>query len=62
MMSPQDSPGSWDKRKVRLKSKFPVLTDQDLVLDVNNRDQMFNNLMHKLDKTADELHAIIIAL
>ena len=59
---PRECPGRWDVRKERLKSKYPVLTDEDLVLTANNRDEMFNNLLRKLDKTADEMHAIIIAL
>ena len=59
---PQTSPGSWDARKGRLKNKFPFLTDDDLMLNANNRNEMFGNLLHKLDKTPEELHAIIIAL
>jgi hypothetical protein len=54
--------GSWNARKGRLKQKYPQLTDQDLVLDACNRDEMVRNLLSKLGKTEEELHAIIIAL
>jgi hypothetical protein len=54
--------GSWDERKGRLKEKFPDLTDQDLVLDGDNRNEMFKNLQIKLNKSDSELHAIIMAL
>jgi hypothetical protein len=54
--------GSWNYRKGRLQQRFPQLTDQDLMLDAYNRDQMFENLLTKLGKTDKELHDIIIAL
>ena len=54
--------GSWNDRKGRLQQKFPQLTDQDLMLDAYNRDEMFQNLLSKLGKTDRELHDIIIAL
>jgi uncharacterized protein YjbJ (UPF0337 family) len=57
-----DAPGSWDARKDRLKEKFPLLTDDDLILDQGNREEMFGNLRAKLDLTEEELHEIIIAL
>jgi hypothetical protein len=61
-MNNTDSPGSWDARKVRLKEKYPLLTDKDLILDAGNREEMFGNLRAKLDLTEAELHEIIIAL
>lgn len=54
--------GSWNYRKGRLQQKFPQLTEQDLMLDAFNRDDMFQNLLAKLGKTDKELHDIIIAL
>lgn len=54
--------GSWDNRKDRLKRLYPFLTDDELLLDATNRDQMFGNLMSKLNITTGELHAIIISL
>lgn len=60
--NPPDQPGSWNARKGRLKLQFPSLTDNDLILEEANREEMFGNLLTKLDKTPDELHAIIRAL
>jgi len=54
--------GSWDTRKERLKRLYPLLTDEDLILDATNRDEMFDNLQHKLNITSAELHSIIISL
>ncbi len=54
--------GSWDTRKERLKRLYPLLTDEDLILDATNRDEMFDNLQHKLNITSAELHTIIISL
>ncbi|MDZ4749634.1 MAG: hypothetical protein SH808_14210 [Saprospiraceae bacterium] len=59
---PIETRGSWNERKGRLQEKFPILTTQDLILEDGNRDEMFENLLTKLGKTAPELHAIIIAL
>jgi hypothetical protein len=58
----QLAPGSWNIRKGRLKTQFPILTDHDLILEANNREAMFRNLLLKLEMTPDELHAIIRAL
>ena len=61
-MNITDTPGSWDSRKVRLKERFPHLTDNDLILVPGNREEMFGNLRGKLGLTDEELHEIIIAL
>jgi len=61
-LPPQDQPGSWNERKDKLKDRFPILTDNDLVLGPDNRAEMFGNLLNKLGKTTEEMHAIIIAL
>ncbi len=58
----QVAPGSWNIRKDRLKTQFPILTDSDLILEASNREEMFRNLLKKLEMTPDELHAIIRAL
>ena len=60
--APLENPGSWNLRKGRLKAIFPVLTDEDLELEMSRRDEMFSNLLSKLGKTPSELHAIIIAM
>ena len=57
-----ENPGSWNLRKGKLKALFPILTDEDLELEMSRRDEMFTNLLNKLGKTPTELHAIIIAM
>lgn len=54
--------GSWDNRKDRLKRLYPLLTDEDLILDEINRKAMFENLQAKMNVTSAELHSIIISL
>jgi hypothetical protein len=61
-MNNTETIGSWNVRKARLKQKFPVLTDSDLVLESETRDLMFENLKTKLGISSRELHEIIIAL
>jgi len=54
--------GSWNERKNKLREKYPILTEEDLILHEGNRNEMFGNLKTKLDKTEQELHDIIISL
>jgi len=60
--TPPDQTGSWNERKGKFKQQFPILSDNDLMLEPSNREAMFENLMSKLGKTSDEMHALIIAL
>jgi hypothetical protein len=57
-----NEPGSWDNRKVRLQLRYPFLTENDLLLNDTNRNQMFDSLKSKLHLTSEELHNIIISL
>jgi uncharacterized protein YjbJ (UPF0337 family) len=54
--------GNWNEQKGRLKQKFAVLTDNDLMFEEGKRDEMLGKLQIKLGKTKEELHAIIGAL
>ena len=54
--------GNWNEQKGRLKQKFAVLTDNDLMFEEGKRDEMLGKLQIKLCKTKEELHAIIGAL
>jgi hypothetical protein len=42
------STGSWEEQKLKLKSKFSTLTDEDLVYEVGNKDAMFERLEKKI--------------
>lgn len=54
--------GTWNEQKGKLKQKFAVLTDNDLMFKEGKKDEMFGRLQIKLGKTKEELHDIIAAL
>jgi uncharacterized protein YjbJ (UPF0337 family) len=54
--------GNWNEQKGKLKQKFAVLTDNDLMFVEGKKDEMFGRLQKKLGKTKEELHKIIAAL
>jgi uncharacterized protein YjbJ (UPF0337 family) len=54
--------GTWNEQKGKLKQKFAVLTDNDLMFEEGRKDEMLGKLQIKLGKTKDQLHEIIAAL
>ena len=54
--------GNWNEQKGKLKQKFAVLTDNDLMFEEVKKDEMFGKLQKKLGKTKEELHKIIAGL
>jgi uncharacterized protein YjbJ (UPF0337 family) len=54
--------GNWNMQKAKLKQKFAVLTDNDLMFEEGRKEEMFGKLQIKLGKTKEELHKIITAL
>jgi len=54
--------GSWNKQKSELKQKFAILTDNDLIFEEGEKEEMFRKLRIRLGKTKEELHKIIAAL
>lgn len=62
-MSNQDqTKGSWKEQKGRLKQKFALLTDNDLLFAEGKKDEMLGKIQIKLGKTKEELDAIIASL
>ncbi|MGA2406545.1 MAG: CsbD family protein [Bacteroidales bacterium] len=61
-MNTTEVKGNWNEQKGRLKQKFAVLTDDDLMFAEGKKDEMFGKLQKKLGKTKEELHKIIAAL
>ena len=51
--------GNWNEQKGKLKQKFAVLTDNDLMYEEGKQDEMYGRLQIKLGKTKEELHKII---
>jgi uncharacterized protein YjbJ (UPF0337 family) len=54
--------GNWNEQKGKLKMKFAVLTDDDLLFAEGKKDEMLGRLQTKLGKTKAQLHEIIESL
>jgi len=61
-MNSTEVKGNWNELKGKLKQKFAVLTDNDLMFDEGRREEMIGNLQIKLGKTKEELHKIFDTL
>lgn len=58
-MNTTEMKGNWNEQKARLKKKFAVLTDNDLMFEESKKDEMLAKLQIKLGKTKEELHKIL---
>jgi uncharacterized protein YjbJ (UPF0337 family) len=54
--------GYWDKKKEKLKERFPVITDEDLRYREGKEREMIEMLGNKLGKSKQELLNIIVAI
>jgi uncharacterized protein YjbJ (UPF0337 family) len=54
--------GNWNETKGKLKQKFAMLTDNDVMLVNGKQDEMMGRLQVKLGKTKDEIHKLIAEL
>jgi len=54
--------GSWNEQKGKLKQKFAILVDNDLLFAAGKKDEMLGKLQVKLGKTKEELYKIIGSL
>jgi uncharacterized protein YjbJ (UPF0337 family) len=54
--------GNWNETKGKLKQKFAMLTDSDMLLVEGKQDEMLGRLQTKLGKTKEEMHKIISEL
>jgi uncharacterized protein YjbJ (UPF0337 family) len=61
-MNKTEVKGNWNEQKGKLKQKFAVLTDNDLMFEEGRKEEMLGKLQVKLGKTKEELHGIIEAL
>ena len=50
--------GNWNEQKGKLKQKFAVLTDNDLLFEEGKKDELFGKLQKLLGKTREEMVAI----
>jgi uncharacterized protein YjbJ (UPF0337 family) len=61
-MNTTEAKGSWNEQKGKLKQKFAILTDNDLLFAEGKKDEMYGRLQAKLGKTKEELMKIISSL
>jgi len=53
---------SWSEQKDRLKKRFAILLDSDLILVEGKKEEMFTKLKLRLGKTKEELDDIMAGL
>ena len=54
--------GNWNEQKGKLKKRFAILTDNDLMFKEGKEDEMIGKLQIILGKTKEEFQKIIAAL
>jgi len=54
--------GNWNETKGKLKQKFAILTDNDLLLVEGKQDELIGRLQSKLGKTKEEINKLISEL
>ncbi len=54
--------GNWNEQKGKLKQKFALLTENDLLFEEGKKEEMLGKLQIKLGKTREELDKIIGAI
>ena len=54
--------GNWNETKGKLKQKFALLTDSDLLLVEGKQEEMLGRLQIKLGKTKEEIRKIVYEL
>jgi len=58
-MNTTEAKGNWNEQKGKLKQKFAILTDNDLMFEKGKKDEMFGRLQKKLGKSKEELQKVI---
>jgi uncharacterized protein YjbJ (UPF0337 family) len=61
-MNTTELKGNWNEQKGRLKQKFAILTDNDLMFEEGKKEEMFGKLQIKLGKSKEEFQKIIAEL
>jgi len=55
MKSKTELKGNWNEIKGKLKQKYAILTDDDLLLVEGKKDELLGRLQVKLGKTKEEI-------
>jgi len=61
-MTTKEVNGKWNELKGRLKQKYAVLTDNDLMFAEGKKGEMLGKLQIKLGKTKEELRRILTSI
>ena len=61
-MNTTELKGNWNEQKGKLKQKFAVLTDDDLMFAEGKSEELYGRLQIKLGKSKEELKKIISEL
>ena len=61
-MNTTEIKGTWNEQKGKLKQKFAILTDNDLLFEDGKKEEMLGRLQITLGKSKEELQKIIAAL
>jgi uncharacterized protein YjbJ (UPF0337 family) len=54
--------GNWNETKGKLKQKFALLTDNDVMMVEGKQDEMLSRLQIRLGKTKEEIYKLISEL
>lgn len=54
--------GNWNEQKGKLKQRFAILTDNDLMFEEGKKEEMLGKLQIILGKSKEQMHQIIEAL
>jgi hypothetical protein len=56
------STGYWNMKKEKLKQRYSILQDEDLLFQEGKEEEMLEMLGYKLGKTKEELREVILKL
>jgi uncharacterized protein YjbJ (UPF0337 family) len=54
--------GFWNQVKVKIKQKYPNITDNDLLFNDGKEQEMLEMLGYKLGKTKEQIHNLISSI
>lgn len=58
MPNSEEIKGNWNEMKGKLKQKFADLTDDDLLFEEGQEDEMWGKIQQKLGKTKKEIQSL----
>ena len=61
-MNTTEAKGNWNIQKAKLKQKYADLTDNDLMYEEGQREEMLGKLQVKLGQTKEELNSFLDSL